>query len=599
VPLSHARAQVKNWAIISRALCECDHNYVIVGYELCLTTFNQGKTDSMTDPTSGSHSSDRSSRPQSQNLIMAIPRESFEGEQRVALAPSNVSAMAKLGFEVFVQSNAGIASGFDDSEYEKAGAKIESNAQTLISNADVVLKVRAPLSSEISAMKPGAFLASLVMPAQNTQLLAEFAKAKVSVLALDAIPRTTRAQKMDVLSSMGNLAGYRSVIEAAGVFSRPFTGQITAAGKMPPAKIMVIGAGVAGLAAIGAGRALGAVVRAFDTRPEVKEQITSMGAEFLELNFHEDGRGEGGYAKVMSPEFIKAEMELFAKQSRDVDIIITTALIPGVKAPVLITEDMVRSMRRGSVVVDLAAEQGGNCALTKAGKIVVENGVSIIGYTDLPSRMASQASQLLGNNMVNLIDSMCGTSKERKAFRIDLDDDIVRPALVSHAGNVTWPPPKKGASATPTEPSAKPAAVTAAKPAQAQPAKKKSGHGHGAASEPMDARNVVAYWAIVAVILYLLGRVAPPEFINHLTVFILACFIGYQLIWNVTPALHTPLMSVTNAISGIIVVGAMLQISGPLANISTWLAAVAVLVATVNIAGGFLVTQRMLKMFRK
>jgi len=553
----------------------------------------------MTDSTSGSQSSGPSSQSQTQKLKMAIPRESFEGERRVALAPSNVAAMEKLGFEVCVETNAGLAAGFDDSDYKKAGASIANTAQQLLGSADVVLKVRAPSHSEIGAMKPGAFIASFVMPAQNPQLLGELAKAKVSSLALDAIPRTTRAQKMDVLSSMGNLAGYRSVIEAAGVFSRPFTGQITAAGKMPPAKIMVIGAGVAGLAAIGAGRALGAIVRAFDTRPEVKEQITSMGAEFLELNFHEDGTGEGGYAKVMSPEFIKAEMELFAKQAKEVDIIITTALIPGVKAPVLITEEMVRSMRRGSVVVDLAAEQGGNCALTQAGKVVVENGVSIIGYTDLPSRMASQASQLLGNNMVNLIDSMCGNPKERKVFHIDLEDDIVRPALVAHGGNVMWPPPKKPASATVASVASSTKSAPAPKPTQAKPAKAKSGHGHGPASEPMDARYVVAYWALAAGALWWLGRVAPPEFINHLTVFILACFIGYQLIWNVTPALHTPLMSVTNAISGIIVVGAMLQISGSVSHVSTWLAVVAVLVATINIAGGFLVTQRMLKMFRK
>jgi NAD(P) transhydrogenase subunit alpha len=553
----------------------------------------------MTDSTSGSQSSGPSLQSQTPKLKMAIPRESFEGERRVALAPSNVAAMEKLGFEVCVETNAGLAAGFDDSDYKKAGASIANTAQQLLGAADVVLKVRAPSPSEIGAMKPGAFIASFVMPAQNPQLLGEFAKAKVSSLALDAIPRTTRAQKMDVLSSMGNLAGYRSVIEAAGVFSRPFTGQITAAGKMPPAKIMVIGAGVAGLAAIGAGRALGAIVRAFDTRPEVKDQITSMGAEFLELNFHEDGTGEGGYAKVMSPEFIKAEMELFAKQAKDVDIIITTALIPGVKAPVLITEEMVRSMRRGSVVVDLAAEQGGNCALTQAGKVAVENGVAIIGYTDLPSRMASQASQLLGNNMVNLIDSMCGSPKERKSFHIDLEDDIVRPALVAHGGNVMWPPPKKPANAAAAASAAKPSPSIVAKPAQAKPAKAKSGHGHGAPSEPMDARFVVAYWAVGAGVLWWLGRVAPPEFINHLTVFILACFIGHQLIWNVSPALHTPLMSVTNAISGIIVVGAMLQISGSLSHISTWLAVLAVLVATINIAGGFLVTQRMLKMFRK
>jgi NAD(P) transhydrogenase subunit alpha len=432
----------------------------------------------------------------------------------------------------------------------------------------------------------------LIQPAQNQDLLGQLSHAKISTLALDMIPRTTKAQKMDVLSSMGNLAGYRAVIEAAAAFSRPFTGQITAAGKMPPAKIMVIGAGVAGLAAIGAGRGLGAIVRAFDTRPEVKEQITSMGAEFLELNFQEDGTGEGGYAKVMSPEFIKAEMELFAKQAKEVDIIITTALIPGVRAPVLITEEMVKSMRRGSVVVDLAAEQGGNCALTQAGKIINVDGVSIIGFTDLPGRMASQASQLLGNNMVNLLDAMCTTGKEKIPFRVDMEDETVRPAMVTHNGDVTWPPPKKPASPS----AAKPA--TPAKPAQPS-ASRSHGHGHGAPSTPMDGRYLIAYWAVGSGILWWLGRSAPAEFINHLTVFILSCFIGWQLIWNVTPALHTPLMSVTNAISGIIVVGAMLQVSGPTSAISTWLSVIAVLVATINIAGGFLVTQRMLKMFRK
>lgn len=523
---------------------------------------------------------------------MAIPKESFPGERRVALAPANVQAMQKLGFDVYVECGAGLASGFSDDDYAKAGAKITANSKDLFSSSDVVLKVRAPSQAEVETLRPGTFLASLVQPAQNQELLSQLSQGKISTLALDMIPRSTKAQKMDVLSSMGNLAGYRAVIEAAAAFSRPFTGQITAAGKMPPAKILVIGAGVAGLAAIGAGRGLGAIVRAFDTRPEVKEQITSMGAEFLELTFQEDGTGEGGYAKVMSPEFIKAEMELFAKQAKEVDIIITTALIPGVKAPVLITEDMVRSMRRGSVVVDLAAEQGGNCALTQPGKIANIEGVSIVGFTDLPGRMASQASQLLGNNMVNLLDAMCTTGKEKTGFRVDMDDETVRPAMVTHNGAITWPPPKK-----PTNPS--PAKATAPAKVAQTASGKSQGHGHGASKKVMDGRQVIVYWAIAAGILWWLGRSAPTEFINHLTVFILACFIGWQLIWSVSPALHTPLMSVTNAISGIIVVGAMLQVSGSTGAISTWLAFIAVLVATINIAGGFLVTQRMLKMFRK
>ncbi len=523
---------------------------------------------------------------------MGIPKESFAGERRVSLAPANIAAMQKLGFSVMVESGAGLASGFTDDAYQKAGATIVSSPKDIWGSCEVIIKVRAPSSSEVDMMRPGTFLASLIAPAQNQELLKKLAATKISTLALDLIPRTTKAQKMDVLSSMGNLAGYRAVVEAAAAFSRPFTGQITAAGKMPPAKIMVIGAGVAGLAAIGAARGLGAIVRAFDTRPEVKEQITSMGAEFLELDFKEDGTGEGGYAKVMSPEFIKAEMELFAKQAKEVDIIITTALIPGVKAPVLITEDMVRSMRRGSVVVDLAAEQGGNCALTEAGKIVVVDGTSVVGFTDLPGRMASQASQLLGNNMVNLIDAMCTAGKEKVPFRVDMEDETVRPAMVTHNADVTWPPPKKAAPPSPAKP-----AAAAPKAAPAKTASK--GHGHGAPAEPMAASQVVIYWLIGAGILWWLGQSAPAEFINHLTVFILACFVGWQLIWNVTPALHTPLMSVTNAISGIIVVGAMLQVSGPTSDVSTWLAVIAVLVATINIAGGFLVTQRMLKMFRK
>ena len=534
-------------------------------------------------------------------MRLAIPKESYPGERRVALTPGQVEKFKKLGFTIEIQADAGAAAGFDDQDYRAVGANVGGDIKKLLSAADVVLKVRAPSADEIGMMRENAFLASFVAPAQNPELLKQLAAKRISALALDAIPRTTRAQKMDVLSSMANLAGYRAVIEAAAAFSRPFTGQITAAGKMPPAKIMVIGAGVAGLAAIGAGRALGAIVRAFDTRPEVKEQIISMGAEFLELDFKEDGTGEGGYAKVMSPEFIKAEMELFAKQARDVDIIITTALIPGIKAPVLITAEMVKSMRRGSVIVDLAAEQGGNCELTKPGELAVVQGVSIVGFSDLPSRMASQASQLLGNNLYNLLEAMCPAGKDKgpRSFRIDLEDDIIRPSLVTHAGEVTWPPPKKPVTTVTAK------ATEKAMPSASQPAAKgqssNAKHGrHGApAAQPVAGGKVLLYWIIAAAILGGLGLVAPAEFLSHLTVFVLACFIGWQVVWNVSPALHTPLMSVTNAISGIIVVGSMLQVSGPLSDLSTWLAAIAILLATINIAGGFLVTQRMLKMFRK
>ena len=385
---------------------------------------------------------------------------------------------------------------------------------------------------------------------------------------------------MDALSSMANIAGYRSVIEAASFFGRFFTGQMTAAGKVPPAKVLVIGAGVAGLAAIGAARSLGAIVRAFDTRPEVKDQVKSMGAEFLELDFEEDGTGEGGYAKVMSPEFIKAEMELFAKQAKDVDIIITTALVPGRPAPNLLPRDVAERMKPGSVIVDLAAESGGNCELTKPGEVITEKGITIIGYIDLPSRLAPTASQLYGSNLYHLLADMGGA----KSWHIDLEDEVVRGALVLLDGELMWPPPKKD---PPPVPQPKPPSVLPPSLAPTAPEpKQKSGTGS-------------AVLLVLAIVFAALGFVAPAGFLSHLTVFVLACFVGWQVVWNVTPALHTPLMSVTNAISGIIIVGGMLQISGPTTSPVTILGAIAVLIATINIAGGFLVTQRMLKMFQK
>jgi proton-translocating NAD(P)+ transhydrogenase subunit alpha len=404
------------------------------------------------------------------------------------------------------------------------------------------------------------------------------------VLAMDQVPRVTRAQKMDALSSMANIAGYRAIIEAASFFGRFFTGQMTAAGKVPPAKVLVIGAGVAGLSAIGTARGLGAIVRAFDTRPAVKEQVESMGAEFLELTFQEDGTGQGGYAKTMSAEFIAAEMALFKEQARQVDIIVTTALIPNRPAPVLITEEMVNSMKRGSVIVDLAAENGGNCALTSPGQVVEHHGVYIIGYMDLPSRLAPTASQLYGNNLVYLLTDMGGM----KHFAVNEDDEVVRGALVLRDGVLKWPPPKKEA---PPPPPPKPSpAPTAHKPA--------GGHGHGAAAPASGTVQGVAA-LVAAVALTGLGLVAPGEFLSHFTVFALACVIGWQVIWNVTPALHTPLMSVTNAISGIIVVGGMLQVGGPPGSLMAMLGAAAILLATINVVGGFMVTQRMLRMFRR
>jgi NAD(P) transhydrogenase subunit alpha len=397
---------------------------------------------------------------------------------------------------------------------------------------------------------------------------------------MDAVPRISRAQKMDALSSMANIAGYRAVVEAANHFGRFFTGQITAAGKMPPAKVLVIGAGVAGLAAIGAAKGLGAIVRAFDTRPEVKEQVESMGAEFLELDFKEEGTGEGGYAKVMSKEFIEAEMALFAQQAKDVDIIITTALIPGKPAPRLITEEMVSSMKDGSVIVDMAAEQGGNCEVTKPGEVYRYKGVTIIGLTDLPSRMATQSSQLYGTNLWHLLKDMGGAED----YKVDFEDEVVRGALVLHEGKVTWPPPKPSTPSPPTQPTSQ--SQAAASTVAAKETQKKGISG--------------LLWIVLAgLALFGVGAAAPPSFLSHFTVFVLACFVGWQVIWSVTPALHTPLMSVTNAISGIIIIGGMLQISGSLNSPTTILGAIAVLVGTINVSGGFLVTQRMLRMFSK
>jgi NAD(P) transhydrogenase subunit alpha len=430
---------------------------------------------------------------------------------------------------------------------------------------------------EVDLLSPGATLVSFIWPGANAELLERLTARRVTVLAMDQVPRVTRAQKMDALSSMANIAGYRAIIEAASFFGRFFTGQMTAAGKVPPAKVLVIGAGVAGLSAIGTARGLGAIVRAFDTRPAVKEQVESMGAEFLELSFAEDGTGQGGYAKTMSAEFIAAEMALFKEQARQVDIIVTTALIPGKPAPRLLTAEIVREMHPGSVIVDLAAEAGGNCEYTKPGQVVVEHGVTVIGYMDLPSRLAPTASQLYGTNLCHLLSDMGGG----KAWRVNLEDEVVRGALVVHEGKLVWPAPRKDAPANAAAPGKAPA------PAVAAPVKKKSSVGGTLAA-------LVGGGVLIA-----LGLVAPPAFIAHLSVFVLACFIGWQVVWNVTPALHTPLMSVTNAISGIILIGGMLQVSGPPTSMVTLLAALAVLLAMINVAGGFLVTQRMLAMFKR
>ncbi len=527
-------------------------------------------------------------KPSIGNLVMpmmiAVPRERFPGERRVALTPEVVGHLLKLGFEVSVEAGAGELAAFSDDAYRAAGARIVENAPSLYADADIVVKVRAPsiapVGDEVELLREGSTLISFIWPAQNEALLTRLSARNVTVLAMDCVPRISRAQKLDALSSMANMAGYRAVIEAAHQFGRGFMGQITAAGKIAPAKVMVIGAGVAGLAAIGAARSLGAIVRAFDTRPEVRQQVESMGAEFLELDYVEDGSGSGGYAKEMSAEFIAAEMALFAAQAKDVDVIVTTALIPGKPAPKLITADMVRSMRQGSVIVDMAAEQGGNCELTRPGEAASIEGVTIVGYTDLPSRMATQSSQLYGTNLRHLLTDL--TPQKNGEITLDTDDEVMRGVTVVLRGEVKWPPPKKPEPAIAPPAAAKPAATIAVTIEQ----KRRAGW------------IGVAGLAIAAALLAALGAVAPPAFVAHFTVFVLAIFVGFQVVWNVTPALHTPLMSVTNAVSGIIVTGALLQVGTP-DHLVAILAGLAILVATINIAGGFLVTQRMLNMFQR
>lgn len=522
-------------------------------------------------------------------MNIAIPKELYPGEKRVAMTPDVAEKLIKLGFSVSVEAGAGDNASYSDSSYIEAGAQIVSDTRQLWASGDIIFKVRAPAChvdqsiDEVALMKQGSTLISFIWPAQNEVLLRHLADQKVTALAMDSVPRLSRSQKLDALSSMANIAGYRAVVEASSHFGRFFTGQITAAGRVNPAKVMIIGAGVAGLAAIGTAKSLGAIVRAFDTRPEVKEQIQSMDAEFLELEFEEDGSGEGGYAKVMSKEFIDAEMALFAEQAKDVDIIITTALIPGRPAPKLITADMVKSMKQGSVIVDLAAEQGGNCDLTEPHKVVVKHGVSIIGYTDLPSRLPAQASQLYSSNILHLIEEL-SPEKNGELF-INMEDDVIRGTTVVQEGKITWPPPA--------------IEVTVRKPAYSEPTIASSSEtvADEAPSPVLKALKSLLPITIGGALLLGLGAVAPASFMTHFSIFILSCFVGYMVIWNVTPSLHTPLMSVTNAISSIIVVGALIQVSSDDSLIS-YLAAFAIFIATINITGGFAVTHRMLKMFK-
>lgn len=518
-------------------------------------------------------------------MRIVIPAETCSGERRVAATPESVSRLQKLGFSVAIQTGAGMSAGFPDEAYVAAGAEVVADRSALLSEAAVVLKVREPVSpAEIEEIPEGASLVAVVP--RDAELLDALAARKVSTIALNGVPRITRAQKMDVLSSMANIAGYRAVIEAAAAFGGFFGLQMTAAGKSPPARVLIIGAGVAGLAAIGAARSLGAEVRAFDVRSAVREQVQSMGAAFLEVDLQEDGAGSGGYAKTMSKEFIEAEMALFREQCAEVDIVITTALIPGRTAPVLITDDMLQILKPGSVVVDLATSAGGNCEGSVADSVVERHGVTIIGYTDLPSRMAGVSSRFFANNVVHLLAEMVGED----GYHVDVEDEVVRGALFTHDGAVLPPPPRRAPS-PPPEPEPEPELPTGPSPQEIAQQE--------AAALALRRRNLGIGGLVAAGVLGLIGYTAPPDFIQHFTVFVLACVVGYQVIWNVTPALHTPLMSVTNAISGIIIVGGLLQASSGELDAAAWLGAAAILIATINIAGGFLVTQRMLQMFRK
>jgi len=516
-------------------------------------------------------------------MLISVPKERQVGETRVAATPKTVTQLIKLGFTFQIEQDAGLLASFRNEDFIQAGATIV-NTPIEAFNADIVLKVNAPLDGsnnsldEIALLNENSSLVSFVWPAQNESLMAQLSQKNINVMAMDCVPRMSRSQSLDALSSMANIGGYRAVIEAAHQFGRFFTGQITAAGKVPPAKVLIIGAGVAGLAAIGAAGSLGAIVRAFDTRLEVKEQIQSMGGEFLELSFTQDTDSSDGYAKVMSKAFIDAEMALFAEQAKDVDIIITTALIPGKPAPKLITKAMVDSMKAGSVIVDLAAANGGNCEYCQAGKLMTtDNGVTVIGYTDLPGRLPVQASQLYSTNLVNLIKLL--SPLKNGEISIDFEDEVIRGVTVIKNGEITWPAP-------PIKVSVEPQKTNVTQEVSLPDEKKMSPLFKGL----LIAAGLTSY--------VLMAANTPAEFLSHFTVFVLTCIIGYYVVWNVSHSLHTPLMSVTNAISGIIVVGALLQVSSD-NFIVILFSIIATLIATINIVGGFYVTQRMLKMFRK
>ncbi len=521
-------------------------------------------------------------------LKVGVPKETAAGERRVALTPETAGRIQKLGYDLQIESGAGDAANFSDDVYRDAGVTVLPDAAAVWSGSDIVMKVQQPSMAEAGMVKEGSLLISFIWPAQNEDLVAKLKDQKPhAVLAMDQVPRISRAQKLDALSSMANIAGYRAVVEAANNFGRFFTGQVTAAGKVPPAKVLVIGAGVAGLAAIGAARSMGAIVRSFDIRPEVAEQIESMGAEFLFLDFdNADSGTEGGYAKPSSPEFREKQLELFQAQAPDVDIVITTALIPGRPAPELWTAEMVAAMKPGSVVVDLAAEQGGNCALTVKGeRIVTENDVVIVGYTDMASRMAAQSSQLYGTNLRHLLDDL--TPEKDGQPDVNMEDVVIRGCTVVKDGEITFPPPPVSTSVVPKAPTPKKVEETPEQIAAREAAElKKAGS------------RTTMLLVVGAALLLALGTVAPASFMQHFIVFVLSCFVGFYVIWNVAHSLHTPLMAITNAVSSIIIVGALLQISSPNTTVMV-LAALSVLMASINIFGGFLVTRRMLAMFQK
>ena len=525
-------------------------------------------------------------------MLIGVPKETAAGEKRVATVPDVVEKLVKLGFSVAVQGGAGDAANFADDTYRAAGADVVPSASDIWSRCDIVFKVRAPSTDEVRQMREGMALIGFVWPAQNPELMQQLAAKKATVLAIDSLPRQlSRAQKMDALTSMAGISGYRAVIEAANAFGRFFNGQVTAAGKIPPAKVFIAGAGVAGLAAIGTAANLGAIVRANDTRAEVADQVVSLGGEFVKVDYEEEGSGGGGYAKVMSEGFQQAQRAMYAKQAQECDIIITTALIPGKPAPKLITAEMVRSMKPGSVIVDMAAEQGGNCELTEPGQAVVKHGVTIIGYTDLVSRLARQSSTLYSNNLLRLAEELC--KAKDGVINVNMDDDAIRGLTVIKEGAITWPPPPIKMAPQPPKPPSAPVAAP-------------KGHGHGA-SEPLEAKSLAMVFGGGALLFLLVGLFAPASFLAHFTVFVLACFIGYMVIWNVKPSLHTPLMSVTNAISSIIAIGALIQVMPPLtgpgadrpSQLILGLAVFALTLTAVNMFGGFAVTRRMLAMFRK